>query len=182
MTAAARYLDVTPQGVAQCMTGPPRDLPQRLLRALVLRSAGQPWSSDELAGLLPGGEPRAAAQALFRLQRDGHIVVQLEPPGDDAACGWTGLRPLLRGMIARGAEWAALSDADGLVLECAGAQGEADPDRPHALQSGSLALHVGEGALAATSALTPRGAAAENEPGLVPLVRRLARWRAERRC
>ena len=61
MTAAARYLAVTPQGVAQCMTGPPRDLPQRLLRALVLRSAGQPWSSDELAGLLPGGEPRAAA-------------------------------------------------------------------------------------------------------------------------
>ena len=62
MSAAARYLDVTPQGVAQCMTGPPRDLPQRLLRALVLRSAGQPWSSDELAGLLPGGEPETRVE------------------------------------------------------------------------------------------------------------------------
>lgn len=176
MTAAAqRFIDLTPQGVLSCAGASAADLQGRLLQALLLRDPRHAWHSDELARLLPDA-PRQAARALFALQREGCIDVQLEPPPAEPH-HWAAIGADLQALVDEGATLAALLDHDGFVIAQAGAAAPAD-DALAVPPQAALQLHVGEGALRATYGLALLGLQAQGCRAVVQLVRRLARMRA----
>lgn len=175
MAVAKRYLELTPLGAAMCVGGPASDVCARLLQALLRREPQRPWQSEELAQMLPG-EPGQAPRALFQLQREGCIVVNVSAPIADER-PWSAIRGDLQSFIKEGATLAALLDADGFVI--AQADTECPNDDPLATPlEAALLIHVGEGLLAATYGLALRGLHAQHAASLVPLVRRLVRTRA----